>query len=106
MDIFKLKVGAFIFILLVTINISLVASIAIIPLFVIEEDMMRVNTGNEETISLVRFFDVQSQVLLEEIEGCHTSKCAFNIEHIIPQEYLIRVTTNQGSVFSQEIIIE
>jgi uncharacterized membrane protein len=106
MDTFKLKVGAFILAILITINISFAASIIFLPLFVIEDDMMRVNTGNEETISLIQFFDSTSKSLVEEKQGCFTSECIFDIEHLSAQTYIVNITTNEGNIFSQQVVIE
>lgn len=105
MDFSKSKLSRLIIaiVFLFSINIATAFAPFCVPQFIIEEDIMRVNTGNEQTIFSVQFF--QNNELINEQKGCQTNSCTFDLSNLGSGTYLVIVTLNNGSI-SETIIMQ
>lgn len=90
MDILKSKFSKLVIAAIFVFTINIAAAITMnTPQFVIEEDIMRVSAGSEQTISSVAFF--QNNTLITEQAGCQNSTCYFDVSTLEAGSYVVIV---------------
>lgn len=105
MDILKSKFSKLIIAAIFVFTINIAAAITMnTPQFVIEEDIMRVSTGNEQTISEVAFF--QNNTLVTEQADCQNSTCYFDVSTLAVGSYTVIVSLNNNDELTAEIEIK
>jgi hypothetical protein len=104
MDSFKVKFSGLFIAFLLIFNSNTANHLTVAPSFIIEDDMMRVETGTTQTIGLTQIFSNNNIVI--SFEGCGNSTCIFDVNSLSPQAYTVILTLNDNSKISTEIEIE
>ena len=97
MDFLKIKF----FVLFIAFAIS--AFIAPSGIIVMEDDIMRVETGkSEELVTSVKIFN-STGALIYQNSGCGASVCSYNLSHLEDGTYTSTVSTSGTHSFTQQI---
>jgi hypothetical protein len=105
MDTFKSTISRLLIISIFIFSVNIANAVSIItPQFIIEEDVMRVDTGNEQTISSVAYY--QNNELISVQEGCQMTTCDFDLHHLQTGVYYLVISLNNGSKLTTMIDVE